>query len=117
MQASQIKQLKHRIEFYENPHSPSSENSIPTRQKKATAAREPGRAPARPGQKPGHKGVSHKRRPTREMSHVPDRCGTCSGRDLADPVPGRIEPDKRGRYKQEEDDNPERRPKQGLCLG
>ena len=86
MQVSQIKQLEQHIKYY-NPHSLSSQNSIPTKQKKATAARELGRAPARPGQKPGHRGVSHKRRPTQYKTHVPDRCGACGWCDLTDPVP------------------------------
>ncbi len=84
---AQNRQLEQRIKYYENPHSLSSQNSIPTRQKKTAASMEPGKAPARPGQKLGHGGVSHKRHQTREMSHVPDRCGACSRLDLTDPVP------------------------------
>ncbi len=87
-QTAQIKQFKQRITYYENPHSPSSQNSIPTRQKKAAAAAgASGRAPTRPGRRPGHEGISHRRTPTREMNHVPDMCGACNGRDLTDPVP------------------------------
>ncbi len=86
--AARIKQLEQRIKYYENPHSPSSQNSIPTRQKKAAAAAgASGRAPARPGRRPGHEGISHRRTPTRYKTHVPDMCGACNGRDLTDPVP------------------------------
>ena len=86
--ATRIEQLEQRIKYYENPHSPSSQNSIPTRQKKAAAAAgASGRAPARPGRRPGHEGISHRRTPTREMNHVPDMCGGCGGCDLEDPIP------------------------------
>ncbi len=38
-------QLRQHIKYYENPHTPSSQNSIPTRQKKA-AAKASGSRPA-----------------------------------------------------------------------
>ena len=39
--AGAIADMKHRLDYYDNPHSPPSQNSIPARQRKA-AARGPG---------------------------------------------------------------------------
>ena len=68
-------QFKQHIKYYENPHTPSSQNSIPTRQKKTAAAKASGNVPAsakaKPGRRQGHKGVSHKKMPTEFVKDEP----------------------------------------------
>ena len=82
-------QLKQHIKYYENPHTPSSQNSIPTRQKKTAAAKASGNVPAsakaKPGRKPGHKGVSHKRKPTEFVKHCPKKCDKCNSTNMKKP--------------------------------
>ena len=79
-----------RLAYYDNPHSPPSNNSIPTRQRKARArARSAGRqgAPAprkkAAGRKKGHAGRSHDRKPESTEIHRLERCAECGSRDLA----------------------------------
>ncbi len=82
-------QLRQHIKYYENPHTPSSQNSIPTRQKKAAAAKASGGVPApakaKPGRKSEHEGVSHKRKPTEFVKHCPKKCGKCGGTNMKKP--------------------------------
>ena len=52
--------------FYENPHSPSSVNNIPTRQKKAGRTKE-NSSPKKAGAKIGRVGKSHKDTQTKKM--------------------------------------------------
>ena len=82
--AGTIAEMKRRLD-YENPHSPPSQNSIPTRKRKAEAQKSSG-APAphkkAPGRKKGHAGVSHSRRPGRAEHHRPGRCTRCGSTDM-----------------------------------
>ena len=78
--AEAIAKLQHRLDYYENPHSPPSQNSIPTMKRKAEKRAGSG-APVQdrkaPGRRKGHAGVSHGRSPTRTERHYPKRCGRC----------------------------------------
>ncbi len=82
-------QLRQHIRYYENPHTPSSQNSIPTRQKKAAAAKASGNVPApakaKPGRRQGHEGVSHARKPTLFVKHYPKKCGKCGSTNMKKP--------------------------------
>lgn len=71
-----LTKLQHRLNYYENPHSPPSKNSIPTKQRKAKAQRNSSApAPNRraPGRRKGHRGISHERKPTHTEHHKPER--------------------------------------------
>ncbi len=89
MLTAENQQLKQHIKYYENPHTPSSQNSIPTRQKKTAAAKASGNVPAsakaKPGRRQGHKGVSHKRKPTEFVKHCPKKCDKCNSTNMKKP--------------------------------
>ena len=87
----EIDMLKRRLIIYENPHVPPSNDSVPAQQKKARSARgaEPseqaeGKTAGIPGRKPGHTGVSHRRRSKEAVHRRPDRCGRCEGASISD---------------------------------
>ncbi len=62
-----IQELAEKLAFYENPHSPSSVNNIPTRQKKAGRTKKNSSSPSKKaGAKIGHVGVSN----TRKSDHT-----------------------------------------------
>ena len=71
-----------RMAYYENPHSPPSQNSMPSRQRKADRRKDPADC-KKPGRKAGHAGISHSRKSSRTVHYVPDRCGRCGSRDVA----------------------------------
>ena len=81
-----INGLVRRLNFYENPHSPSSKDSIPTMQKKAKTKKSGSGAPAphkkKPGRKNGHPGVSHDHKPTSTEEHMPEKCTNCGSSDI-----------------------------------
>ncbi len=89
MLTAENQQLKQHIKYYENPHTPSSQNSIPTRQKKTAAAKASGNVPAsakaKPGRRQGHKGISHKRMPTEFVKHCPKKCDKCGSTNMKKP--------------------------------
>ncbi len=63
-----IQEQAERQAFYENPHSPSSVNNIPTRQKKANRTKKNSSSPSKKaGAKIGHVGKSHKYTQTKKM--------------------------------------------------
>ena len=87
----EIDMLKRRLIIYENPHAPPSHGSVPAQQKKARSAKrakpsEPaeGKTAGIPGRKPGHTGVSHRRRSKEAVHHRPDKCNRCGGASISD---------------------------------
>ncbi len=80
-------ELKRRVAFYENPHSPPSANSIPTRRKKADRAKGGSSSSSSPppnkgGASAGHVGASHKRRPDHTTVHRPKKCAKCGSKGI-----------------------------------
>ena len=76
-----------RLAYYDNPHSPPSSNSIPTRQRKARARSAGGQGAPAPrkkaaGRKKGHAGRSHNRKPESTEIHRPESCAKCGCRAL-----------------------------------
>ncbi len=61
-----IQEQAGKLAFYENPHSSSSVNNIPTRQKKANRTKK-NSSPKKAGAKIGHVGKSHKDTQTKKM--------------------------------------------------
>ena len=61
-----IQEQAGKLAFYENPHSPSSVNNIPTRQKKANRTKK-NSSPKKAGARIGHVGKSHKDTQTKKM--------------------------------------------------
>ena len=64
------------LEYYNNPHSPSSQNSLPTRTRKAKNRKDPSEY-KRSGRKPGHEGVSHARKSEKTNHYCPEDCPKC----------------------------------------
>ena len=86
-----IDMLERRLVIYENAHSPPSHNSVPAQQKKARSAKgakpseqAEGKTTGIPSRKPGHTGVSHRRRSKEAVHHRPDKCGRCGGVSISD---------------------------------
>jgi len=73
-------QMRQRLNLYENPHSPPSEEPIAWKREGAAKARA-GSGKAEPrnmgGAKEGHRGVSHGRKAAETVHHVPEKCGKC----------------------------------------
>ena len=79
--------LKRRLAYYENPNSPPSQDSIPSRQRKARvrdAGKDAGAGAVRksPGRRRGHGGVSHGRGSEDTVRHEPEACPGCGGTQL-----------------------------------
>ena len=70
------------MKYYENPNSPSSQNSIPTMRNKA-ASRKPASEHKKPGRKKGHPGSTNKPSSTFTVHHDPEKCGNCGGENIA----------------------------------
>ena len=78
-----IQELAGKQKFYENPHSLSSVNNIPTRQKKAGRTKENSSSPSKKaGAKIGHVGVSNTRKSDHTKMHKPKRCAKCGSKDI-----------------------------------
>ena len=70
--------LSKHLLYYENPHSPPSQNSIPTRQKKASLRKANLKSGyKKPGRKKGHIGISHHRKSTNTVRKTPSSCHKC----------------------------------------
>ena len=87
----EIDMLKRRLIIYENPHAPPSHGSVPVQQKKTRSAKRTkpseqieDKAAGTPGRKPGHTGVSHRRRSKEAVHHRPDKCSKCGGASISD---------------------------------
>ena len=83
--------LERRWMIYENPHAPPSHGSVPAQQKKARSAKGAKQSEQAedktvgiPGRKPGHTGVSHRRRSKETVHHRPDKCSKCGGASISD---------------------------------
>ena len=83
--------LERRLIIYENPHVPPSNDSVPAQQKKARSAKgakpsgqAEGKTAGIPGRKPGHIGVSHRRRSKKAVHHRPDKCSKCGDASISD---------------------------------
>ena len=80
-----IQELAGKLAFYENPHSPSSVNNIPTRQKKANRTKKNSSSPSKKaGAKIGHVGVSNTRKSDYTKIHKPKKCAKCGSKDITD---------------------------------
>ena len=87
----EIDTLKRRLIIYENPHAPPSNDSMPAQQKKTRSAKRDKQSEQAeektagiPGRKPGHTGVSHRRRSKEAVHHRPDKCSKCGGASISD---------------------------------
>ena len=75
------KNIESRLQYYENPHSPPSSNSLLwKKQKKSKRSNNP--TTSKPGQKPGHKGVTHNFKPTQTIHHKSDACSKCGSKKI-----------------------------------
>jgi len=73
------KKLESKLSYYENPNSPPSSDSIYWRKQKKE--RKTG-SPSKPGQKDGHKGVTHSFKPTRMINHTVEKCSRCGSTNI-----------------------------------
>ena len=83
--------LKRRLMIYENAHAPPSHGSVPAQQKKTHSAKgtksseqAEDKPVGTPGRKPGHTGVSHRRRSKESVHHRPDKCEGCGSTNISD---------------------------------
>ena len=79
-------ELQKRLTYYENPHSPPSQNSIPSQQRKTRnkTKSDTNDIPKKSGQKPGHKGDSHNRKSSETIHNRPKRCSRCGSANIND---------------------------------
>lgn len=71
-----IQKLESKIQYYENPHSPPSSDSIQWRKEKKNRK---SKNPSKPGQKKGHQGIAHNLKPTSTIHHYSKKCSNCGG--------------------------------------
>ncbi|MEM2760919.1 MAG: hypothetical protein QXU32_12875 [Nitrososphaerales archaeon] len=72
--------MKKRLQYYENPNSPPSSNSLLWRKQKKERrerVRNGNGETKKPGRRKGHEGVSHSFKPTETIEHKMKRCGVC----------------------------------------
>ncbi len=74
-----IKKVESKLSYYENPHSPPSDDSIYWRKQKKERKSS---SPSKPGQKDGHKGVTHSFKPTRTINHTVEKCLMCNSTNI-----------------------------------
>ena len=76
-----IAYLEKKLQYYENPNSPPSANSLLWRKQKRERKEERHRngncEAKKPGRKNGHKGISHSFKPSETIEHKMDRCNRC----------------------------------------
>ncbi len=73
---SELIDAKRKIAYYENPHTPPSQNNIPNQKKKKNARKEPDQK-KKSGRSIGHVGTSHSRKSSDTRHHTPKRCKKC----------------------------------------
>jgi len=74
-----IKGLESKLSYYENPHSPPSADSLYWKKQKKERQSD---SPSKPGQKDGHKGVTHSLKPTKTIHHNVEKCSSCGGTNI-----------------------------------
>ncbi len=80
----EIRHLKLKLTYYENPHSPPSSNSLEWRKQKRDAKkkRDTGSNKSRRGGIPGHKGTTQKFTPTKTKHHYSSNCPKCGSANI-----------------------------------
>jgi transposase len=82
-----IAHLEKKLQYYENPNSPPSANSLLWKKQKKERREQRSRngncEQKKPGRKKGHKGVSHAFKPTETIEHKMDRCNRCGSPDIS----------------------------------
>lgn len=73
--------LKKRLAFHENPHTPHSKKP-PWAKSERKSVGAPIKWKNKHGRKPGHKGVSSRRRAQKTEIHAPEKCARCGSSDL-----------------------------------
>ncbi len=75
----EIKQLEQKLSYYENPHSPPSNNSLEWRKQKQDAKknRDSDSSKSKRGGIPGHNGATQKFTPTSTIHHKSNTCPKC----------------------------------------
>lgn len=81
-------ELKQKLAYYENPHSPPSQNSLSWRKQKAEK-RQKNNGKSNRGGVPGHKGATQKFIPQRVQHHELFACPKCHGTDITQIKPKR----------------------------
>lgn len=76
-----VNELKQRLAYYENPHSPPSQNSLQWKKQKAEK-RQNRDGKSNRGGIPGHKGATQKFTPQKTTHHKLSACPKCNGTDI-----------------------------------
>jgi len=81
----EIRQLKLKLTYYENPHSPPSSNSLEWKKQKREAKkkRDADSNKSRRGGIPGHKGATQKFIPTKTKHHKSSECPKCGSLNIS----------------------------------
>ena len=81
----EIRQLKLKLTYYENPHSPPSSNSLEWKKQKREAKkkRDIYSNKSRRGGIPGHKGATQKFIPTKTKHHKSSNCPKCGSSEIS----------------------------------
>jgi transposase len=75
----EITELKKKLSYYENAHSPPSADSLHWRKQKRVRK---SNHHNKPGQKIGHKGTTHSLKPTKTIHHKSKKCSNCGGTNI-----------------------------------
>ena len=81
----EMSEMRQRLAYYENPHSPPSKESIKWKQEKrekAAKAKAGGKPRNRGGARAGHRGASHRNKSAETVHHRPEKCGKCGGKEF-----------------------------------
>ena len=81
----EIRQLKLKLTYYENPHSPPSSNSLEWKKQKREVKkkRDVNSNKSRRGGIPGHKGATQKFIPTKTKHHYSSNCPKCGSSEIS----------------------------------
>lgn len=78
-----IDDLEQRLSYYENAHSPPSQDSLYWKQQKKQRRND---NPSKPGQKPGHRGTTHNLKPTSTVKHTASKCHKCGSTNITETI-------------------------------
>lgn len=75
-------ELQQKLAYYENPHSPPSQNSLQWKKQKAEKRQNRENGKSKRGGMPGHKGATQKFTPQKTQHHELSACPRCHGTNI-----------------------------------
>ncbi len=77
-----VNELKQKLAYYENPHSPPSQNSLQWKKQKSEKRQNRENEKSKRGGIPGHKGATQKFTPQKTQHHELSACPKCHGTNI-----------------------------------